>query len=205
MAVDDQGRANRRPNVFLSGEVVDLVVLTEEDVLNSGWYDWFNDEVICHKLQKHYFPNTREMQMEFFRQMNADQSKIQLGIKPKGDDTLVGVISLQSINLINRNAELAMVMATSEDDSRQLIYSLDSTRLILEHGFFTLNLHRIYAGALALLKPWLEILKSKFGFRDEGVMYEHAFKDNEYVDTYRVGLLKSDFKQTLRKHPKKRN
>jgi RimJ/RimL family protein N-acetyltransferase len=193
-------KPGRQSGVFLSGKLIDLVVLTEDDVLNSDWYDWFNDEQICRKLQKHYYPNTREKQLEFLKQINSDPGKIQLGIKPKNEDNLIGVISLQGIDFINRNAEIAMVMALADDDARQLIFSLEATRLMLEHGFFTLNLHRIYAGSLSLLKPWLMILKTKFGFIDEGVMHEHAFKDNKYVDVFRVGLLKADFEKALEKY-----
>ena len=44
-------------NIFIEGETITLSVLTTDDVLNSGWYGWFNDIDTCENLQKHYFPN----------------------------------------------------------------------------------------------------------------------------------------------------
>ena len=41
-------------DVFIKGELVDLVVLTEEIVEKTNWYNWFNDEETTQHMQKHY-------------------------------------------------------------------------------------------------------------------------------------------------------
>ena len=102
-------------NTFLSGESVILSILTREDVTQSNWYGWFNDESTTKHLQKHYYPNTLESQLKFVEEAESDKSKIQLGIRRKSNPTvLLGVISLQHINLINRNAELSIVIGENE-------------------------------------------------------------------------------------------
>lgn len=190
-------KKERKKDVFLSGKMIDLTVLTEQDVRETNYYDWFNDEHLCQKLQKHYYPNTEEAQLAFVKNLENDRGKIQLGIKEKKSRELVGVISLQGIDFINRNAEIAMVMAVEYDDARQMMFSLEATRLMLDHAFFTLNLHRVYAGSLAILKPWLDLLKAKFGFKDEGCFIEHVYKEGKYTDVYRVGLLRTDYEKHL--------
>ena len=40
-------------NIFINGKNVYLKVLTKDDVIKSGWYGWFNDELTCETLQKH--------------------------------------------------------------------------------------------------------------------------------------------------------
>ena len=52
-------------NIFLKGENIFLKVLNKEDVLSSSWYGWFNDEELCKTLQKHYYPNSIENQLEY--------------------------------------------------------------------------------------------------------------------------------------------
>ena len=54
-------------DVFIKGEVIDLVVLTEDLVDNTNWYKWLNDEETTQHMQKHYFPNTLESQRVFFK------------------------------------------------------------------------------------------------------------------------------------------
>ena len=50
-------------DVFIKGKIIDLVVLTEEIVEKTNWYSWFNDEEVTKNMQKHYYPNTKEMQI----------------------------------------------------------------------------------------------------------------------------------------------
>jgi len=70
---------NIRYDVFIKGELVDLVVLTEDIVENTNWYNWFNDEDNTKNMQKHYFPNTKQMQLEYFKnEIENNQTKLQL-------------------------------------------------------------------------------------------------------------------------------
>lgn len=189
---------DRKQDVFLSGKYVNLCSLTEDDVLSSSWYDWFNDELTCQTLQKHYFPNTRQQQMAFYKQMISDTNKLQLGITDKDKAKLIGVVSLNNIDTINRNAEFSIVIGDSK--YRRKKYSSEALKLIFEHGFFALNLHKIYGGSLEMLKPWVDFLKKKFGFVDEGKWIEHVYKNGKYIDCYRIGLLKNDFVNALKRY-----
>ena len=58
---------NIKFDVFIKGERVDLVVLSEELIEITNWYNWFNDEENTRFMQKHYFPNTKQMQLEYFK------------------------------------------------------------------------------------------------------------------------------------------
>ena len=45
---------NLKFEVFIKGDLVDLVVLTEEVVKKTNWYKWFNNEETTKNMQKHY-------------------------------------------------------------------------------------------------------------------------------------------------------
>lgn len=179
-------------DVFIKGQHLILKVLGKDDVSNSNWYGWFNDEETTHHLQKHYFPNTRDEQVEFLRGLERDTAKIQLGIVPDGEEGIVGVISLQSIDWINRNAEISMVIG--EAKYRQLVYAQEALKLMIEHAFYTLNLHKVRVGYLESLRDWGVFMKRRFGFQDEGCRREHVYKHSRYIDVYRLGLLRSEYK-----------
>ena len=61
---------------FIKGELVDLVVLTEEVIDKTNWYKWFNDETFDLSSQriwlsysfKLFKPISRPMVQEMFKQ-----------------------------------------------------------------------------------------------------------------------------------------
>lgn len=176
-------------SIFIAGQNVDLTVLTEEDARDSSWFDWFNDPRATRYLQKHHFPNSREEQVEYFLTSVIGQTeRIQLGLQVSGD--LVGVISLNDIEWINRKAEISLVIGSEQH--RRMKVSLEAMSLLIAHGFDTLNLHRIYGGTIA--SDWATLLVRALGFRSEGVFRGDVYKDGCYCDVYFVGLLKEEFK-----------
>ena len=45
-------------NIFLRGKNIHLISMSENEIKNSNWHGWFNDEEVCKTLQKHYYPNS---------------------------------------------------------------------------------------------------------------------------------------------------
>ena len=183
-------------DVFLKGEFIDLIALNEDVVKGTNWYKWFNDAESTQHMQKHYFPNTMTSQLEFLNDLRKNQNKIQLGIVKKDAGRMIGTISLQSINFFNRNADISILIG--EEEGRKLVYAQEAMQLMIEHGFFTLNLHKIYGGYVQSLESWGVFLNKRFGFKAEGLWREHVFKNGKYVDVYRIGLLRSEYLATIK-------
>lgn len=180
-------------DTFIVGKEINLVSLSEETVTNSNWYSWYNDEDATLNMQQHYFPNTKEIQVEYYKKniMNNPQ-KLQLGICHKNDNFLIGVISLSDINYINRSAEFAVIIG--EKKYRNLSNFIEASRLIIKHGFESLNLNRIYGGSTS---KEIDIMFCKLlGFTHEGISRKAVFKDDKYVDIYRHALLKENYKKS---------
>ncbi|MFC1814779.1 GNAT family N-acetyltransferase [Thermodesulfobacteriota bacterium] len=186
---DSENKHNH--GVFLSGKYVNLTVLTEEDVYNSNWYDWFNDEDTTMLTQHHCFPNTRKKQLEMLNEINKSENKIQFGICDVSGGPIVGVVSLQAIDFINRKAETSLMMG--EQKYRGVKYFIESFSLIIRHGFNSLNLHRIYGGTI--IPEIAELMCRTLGFKQEGIFREDVFKNGKYVDVYNIGLFREEFKE----------
>lgn len=176
-------------DVFLQGESVALCALTERDVIESDWYGWFNDSDVCQTLQKHYFPNTLEKQREFFRGLNSSDKKLQLGIRIKGAGSLVGVISLNNIDYINRRAEISVLIG--DRSGRNTKVFLESCRLIFRHAFHTLNLNRVYGGSIS--EELVNLMIRGLSCKSEGVARQEIYKNGSYADVYRYAILRTDF------------
>lgn len=177
-------------DIFLKGKKILLKVLSKDDVLNSNWYGWFNDEELCKTLQKHYYPNSVEMQLEFWeRSILNSQTKIQLGICKIGDTKILGIISLNNIDMINRRAEMSVLIG--EEEGRAVGLFIEACQLLFSHAFYSLNLNRIYGGSIS--KVLVTLMCRTLGCKEEGVARQDIYKNGKYNDAYLYGLLREEF------------
>lgn len=180
-------------DIFLTGKEIVLKTLTREDVINSNWYGWFNNEELSKTLQKHYFPNTMEAQLVFWeKNIKNSSTKIQLGICKKNDNKLLGILSLNDIDFINRKCEFSIVIG--EKSGQNIKIFLEVCKLIFNHAFNTLNLNRIYGGSIS--HDLVKLMCRCLGCKEEGIGRQHIFKEGEYHNAYHYGLLKEEFKFT---------
>ncbi len=184
------------PDIFIKGKLLDLIVLDEMSIENSNWYKWFNNEETTLHMQKHYFPNTKQMQVNFLEQLYCNQSTLQLGIFDKKKQIIFGVISLSNIDLINRNADWSVLIG--EKEYRNLFYVNEAIDLILRHAFFTLNLYKVNGGYVETLKEWGVFMMKRYNFKEEGRLKSQMYKNGEYLDIFLIGLLKVDFLKTIK-------
>ena len=181
---------NIRYDVFIKGELVDLVVLTEKIVENTNWYNWFNDEENTKNMQKHYFPNTKQMQLEYFKnEIENSQTKLQLGIVQKNKNLFCGIISLNDINYFNRCCEISAIIG--EKSSRTFQYFPEAVKLTCKHAFETLNMNRIYSGTIS--KEIDELMCRTLGFVHEGISRKAVYKNGEYHDIYHHAMTIQDY------------
>lgn len=176
--------------IFIEGDNVSLKVLDQIDLFESDWVRWFNSEERCRNNQHHYFPINYESQKSYLAEAVTD-TKIQLGIiENSSPDSICGVISLQQINLINRNAEMA-IMLDERTKNKPIIFA-ESWSLMLRHGFEQLGLYKIYSGAI---NPEIhKLLNNLFNFTEEGKLIKHVFKNGKYVDV----TLSAVFRETVK-------
>ncbi|MEE2960713.1 MAG: GNAT family protein [Myxococcota bacterium] len=188
-------------DVFITGDKVNLVALNEKVILSTPWYQWFNDERVTESMQKHYFPNSKAEQLEFYeRHIKGNKHKLQLGIVTKNDGSMVGIISLDAINYINSSAAVAICIG-EEIPSRLKIF-VEANYLIMKHGFESLNLFRISGGTFN--RQIFDLNCKMLGFVDEGISRKAVFKGGSYHDVYRFGLLRDEFQGGLKLQMEKR-
>lgn len=172
-------------DVFIKGDLIDLVCLNEEIVEKSNWYNWFNDEENMKYMQKHYYPNTKALQLEFFKnEIVNNPKKLQLGILHKKDGVLIGTISLNDIDFLNRKCGTGALIG--ETKYQKLVYWVEATKLLIKHAFEQLNMNKICAGSLS--KEVVQILIRVFNFKEEGIKKREIYKNGKYNDIYLIGL-----------------
>ncbi len=177
--------------VFYEGKHVRLKVLSPQDVMESDWVGWFNDESMSAYNQHHYFPNTHEQQHDILKSC-VSPHKFQLGIVDRADpENICGVVSLSAIDWIHRHAEIAGIQATEHTKMNPALF-LEAWSIMLRHGFEQFGLNKIYGGTF---HPHVaDALSRAFNFEVEGVRRRHVYKNGIYCDTTLVAV----FKDTVR-------
>ena len=173
---------------FLKGHTIYLRSPVEDDVMDGNWHAWYNDSHVTRFNSHGIFPNTREAQLEYLRASLADTGKLMLAIVASEGDRLLGNISLQDIDLINRRAEIAILLGEEHPKTA----GLEAMALLVGHGFRRLNLNRIYAGARRGLDVWVGMLGA-LGFRVEGRHEQHVLRDGKYWDIILFRVLAEEY------------
>jgi RimJ/RimL family protein N-acetyltransferase len=103
----------------------------------------------------------------------------------------IGTIGFGDLGDGNKRAALGIMIGESSEQGKG--YGRDAMELLIDHAFRTLGIHKI----------WLEVfdfnmrarrLYLDLGFKKEGVLREHVFKNGVFVNQWRMGLLDREWK-----------
>ena len=143
---------------------------------------FYKPDVIEHNSHG-LFPYTAEKKKAFLADMEEGRRIVWAIITDKG--CVIGNVALQSINYINRTAELAIV--TWNKDKREKGHATNATRLVLGHAFNKLGLNRVWTGTSSTNKA-MQRVAEKSGFNHEGTFVEGMWLDGRFVDIEAYGV-----------------
>ncbi|MBS1620043.1 MAG: GNAT family N-acetyltransferase [Bacteroidetes bacterium] len=172
-------------SIFLKGKTISLRVLNKKDV-EGNYRNWLNDQEIVQYNSHGRFPMTPEKLFEYVEAVQKSNSALVLAVIELDSNKHIGNISLQNINWIDRNAEIAFLLGEKDYWGKGVMP--EAGQLLMRHGFETLNLHRIYCGTSSA-NTGMQKLAEKLGMNREGVRKEALFKDGVYQDIIEYGIL----------------
>ena len=179
-------------DVFLPGELVDLVVPNARAIESDGWYAWLNDQVLTRNMEQGMYPKTAQTQHAYLNELLGSTSRLALMIKPKDEDALVGICSLSRISHVTRQADFAMVVAKRTASFKSTFFGMEAKCLMTEHAFETLGLERINSYQSTALKDW-QRWQILFGYKMEGIMRKAFRKGYRTYDLMVSGCLLEDY------------
>ena len=101
---------------------------------------------------------------------------------------ILGVCSYQNINWKNRSCSISFKMQETYCD---LLFSVEVVQILVSMIFNELNLIKIDSYVPQV--SFFEIKTfNKAGFEQEGILREHIFKNNKYLDMYIFSLLRGE-------------
>jgi ribosomal-protein-alanine N-acetyltransferase len=170
---------------FLKGTQIYLRALSILDA-EGNYRNWLNDHEIV-KFNSHgRFPMTFEKLVSYINSTTTSTNILVLAIIDINTNNHIGNISLQSINWIDRNAEIAFLLGEKSYWGKGIMHEAGS--ILLKHAFDVLNLHRVYCGTSEENKG-MQKLAQKLGMVQEGKRIEAIFKDGKYYNIIEFGIV----------------
>ncbi len=160
----------------LDGERVYLRELCLEDA-NGNYPNWLNDPVVCKYNSHGEKLYTKEMAIEYIKSVMDNPFCKVFAVCLKSDDTHIGNISLQQISDEHKSAEFAILFGEVSQMGKG--YAKDASDILLNYGFNTLRLQRIYCGTSEANKP-MQKLADSIGMK---------FKQRQHKALSKRGLL----------------
>jgi len=154
---------------------------------------WMNDTQVTRGLLVAQ-PMSLADEEKWFEQMQTrPKEEHVLGIEiatPDGRWEHIGNCSFHNVDWRSRVAEVGIVIGEKQYWGQG--YGSDAMRLLLRHGFNTLNLNRIYLHVFEN-NPGAIRSYEKVGFVHEGRLREDIFKEGRYLDVLVMSVLRSEW------------
>ena len=174
---------------FLSSKRLEFYPL-DASFLSERYISWLNDEEVCRYNRHHIYPYTLEQAQNYIQNVTQNASEIVLAIVEKASRLHIGNVALQKIDLINRNADISILIG--DKSSWGNAYAAEAMRTLMAHGFEQLNLHRIYCGTSSDNQAMQKVAKN-LGMKEEGRRREVILRHSVYYDQIDYGILKEEF------------
>jgi ribosomal-protein-alanine N-acetyltransferase len=173
---------------FLVGEKIYLSPL-DMDHVNANYLNWINDEEVI-KFLDIKFPTTLDQLENYVKAILNSQNNIFFAIMEKETNNHIGNAKIGPIDWIHRTANYGRMLGDKSSWGKG--YGTESLELLLKYVFKKINLHKIWT---LVVESHITSIKSnqKAGFKIEGKLKEHLFKDGKYVDAVVVSITSDEY------------
>lgn len=159
--------------------------------------EWVNDPAVRRGISS-FLPISmarEELWFEDMLKLPIEEHPFAMEILDREKWVLAGSIGLMHIDWRSRKAEIGIMIGEKRFWNKG--YGTEAMRLIMQHGFETLNLHRLYLRVFSD-NPGAIRAYEKAGFVHEARMRETHFADGKYIDDLMMSMLRLEWNSAKR-------
>jgi diamine N-acetyltransferase len=158
--------------------------------------NWINDPEVRAGLSL-FLPMSMAQEEQWFDDMlkrPVEEHPLSIEVKNKNDWFIIGNIGLFNFDSIARSAEVGILIGDKTYWNKG--YGTEALKLLLKHGFETLNLNRIFLRVYED-NPRAIRCYEKVGFVHEGRMRQGRFTQGKFVDILIMSILHKEWKSDM--------
>lgn len=138
-------------------------------------------------------PTSIDHHQERLKERNEDPNQIIFTIVEKNTDQPLGTTALFRIDWVSRMAIFYIAIAEKKNWSKG--YGNETTRLIVDYAFKTLNLNRIQLHVSTENDHGVNTYQNT-GFQIEGTLRQAMYHENHYSDFYVMAILRDEWQKS---------
>ncbi|MCL4559372.1 MAG: GNAT family N-acetyltransferase [Chloroflexi bacterium] len=181
---------------MINGEHLRLRALERSDI--PLFVRWFNDPEVTDGLLT-YLPLSTSDEERWFDEMlktPPDQHPLSIEVLEGEKWVLIGNCGYQNIDYRCRLGEIGIVIGEKAYWNKG--YGTEAMRLMVRHGFETLNLNRVFLHVYATNQRAIQSYE-KVGFVHEGRLRQDMYKNGAYIDVLVMSILRSEWESARAK------
>ena len=179
-------------NPFLVGEKLYLRPLERGDAAQLS--TWINNREVTRFLKPHR-PVNLQSQEEFIEHSRKSTSDVVFGVVAKDNDRLIGCTGLHDFDQVNRHCFLGILIGDTTNWGKG--YGTEAIRLVTKYAFESLNFNRVWLHVYDFNERGIKAYE-KVGFKREGVLRQHTYREGRYHDVLSMAILRSDWDEAQR-------
>lgn len=166
---------------------IELIALTEEDI--ELVRKWRNSPEVSQYMYTQEFI-TKEKQEKWFQKINQEKSSRYWIVKYENEK--IGVASLTGIDKNNSKCYWGFYLGNTDIRGKGIGAKIEYN--VLDIVFKEIKLNKLCGEVLSFNEKVVK-MHEKFGFKREGYLRNHIFKNNKFHDVVVIGLLSSEWEQ----------
>jgi RimJ/RimL family protein N-acetyltransferase len=152
---------------------------------------WYQDPEVARLTRYQDGPMRPEEIERFFLMRAVGPEAMAMGIHVKGSDRLIGSCAFSQLDGDNGSALFHITIG--EHDAWGQGYGSDATRLMVDHAFSSLGLHRVALAVFAFNERAIRAYQ-RVGFTIEGRSREAIWRDGAWWDELHMSVLEPEWR-----------
>jgi [ribosomal protein S5]-alanine N-acetyltransferase len=185
-------------NPFLLGEKLYLRPLERNDATQLS--TWINNREVT-KFLKSRRPMNLQNEEEFIEHSRNSREEVVFGVVIKENDRFIGCTGLHGFDQVNRHCFFGIMIGDTTNWGKG--YGTEATRLVTTYAFESLNFNRVWLHVYDFNERGIKAYE-KAGFKREGVLRQHTYREGKYHDVLSMAILRSDWDEAQRPLPAKK-
>jgi len=175
---------------MIKGKLVGLRAVEREDL--SMLRDWRNNPEFRKNFREVRELNMANQEIWFQKSCVNNPNDFMFIIQRLNDNKPIGAAGLLYINWIIRSADFSFYIGEKNTYIDEVGYAQDAADLLIDYGFNTLNLHKIWMELYEFDKKKIDFFTKKFHFEVDGKLRDNCFEGGRFYNSYIISLIRNN-------------